>query len=97
MFRDRFFPYEPQLLIILVSLLAAGVIWIRTATVSDTYLYVSQEKELIKEQQEVQAVKLRWLKLTSPKRLESVAKSLDLFPPALHQILKITNPKVSSK
>lgn len=72
----------------LILALAAGVIWIRTATVRDTYAFVQKERELRKLQQEIQAARVRWLKLTSPKRLEAMAKALNLQPPKIEQVLK---------
>ena len=84
-------------LLFLVFSLAAAVIWIRTSTVKDTYLYVQQERELRKLQQEIQAARVRWLRLTSPKRLEGMAHVLGLRPPALRQMLKYEPEKQSEK
>lgn len=61
--------------------LCAAVVWVRTATVKATYHYVQQEKELGLIGQQVQDLRIRWLKLTSPKRLEALARELDLHPP----------------
>jgi len=79
---------ELLLLLFFVFSLAAGVIWIRTLTVKDTYKYVEQERELRKLQQEIQAARVRWLKLTSPKRLEGMARALGLVAPGMHQMLR---------
>lgn len=67
---------------------AATVIWVRTATVKDTYLYVQREKEYRKLLQEIQGVRVRWLKLTAPKRLEGLAQTLGLTPPTRNQVLR---------
>jgi len=71
-----------------VFVFSASVIWVRTETVKDTYLYVQQEKELRRVQQELQAARVQWLRFTAPKRLDALALSLGLFPPKIHQILK---------
>lgn len=68
--------------------LCAAVIWVRTATVKDTYRYVQQEKELYRIEQEIQTIRMRWLQLTAPKRLEGLAKTLELAPPRRQQILR---------
>jgi hypothetical protein len=81
----------------LVFALAAGVIWIRTATVKDTYLYVQREKEYRRLEQEIQGVRVRWLKLTAPKRLEALAQSLGLMPPNRNQVLKYEPDHGSAK
>lgn len=72
----------------LTVLLAAAVIWIRTSTVKDTYRFVQQEREYRRLQQEIQAARVRWLKQTAPKRLETMAKQLGLVPPKIQQVLK---------
>lgn len=68
--------------------LCAAVIWVRTATVKDTYRYVQQEKELSRLEQETQSIRMQWLQLTAPKRLEALAKVLELAPPRRQQILR---------
>lgn len=79
---------EIVLLSSITIFLAAAVIWIRTSTVKDTYRFVQQEREYRRLQQEIQAARVRWLKLTAPKRLETMAKQLGLGPPRLQQVLK---------
>lgn len=79
---------ETAILLSIVLFLAAGVIWVRTATVRETYAFVQKERELRKLQQEIQAARVRWLKVTAPKRLESMARSLGLAPAKIHQVLK---------
>jgi hypothetical protein len=71
-----------------VFIFAGLVIWIRTETVKDTYVYVKQEKDFRKLQQEIQAIRVRWLRQTAPRRLEVLAKNLHLSPPTMEQILK---------
>ena len=79
---------EIYALLALLFVLSAGVIWIRTSTVKDTYLYVQQEKEYRQLQQEIQATRVRWLKLTSPRRLEELATRVGLQAPKMNQILR---------
>jgi hypothetical protein len=97
MFREQFFAYETHFLVTVVFLLASLVIWVRISTVKDTYRYVLQEKELIRAQQEIQAVKLKWLKETSPRKLEAVARNLRLFPPSINQTLKYRSERIVAK
>jgi len=65
--------------------LCGAVVWVRTSTVKATYLYVQQEKELAGIGQQIQDFRIRWLKLTSPKRLEALAAKFELFPPDPNQ------------
>lgn len=87
---------ELYVLLACIFSLSAGVIWVRTETVKDTYLYVQQEKELRKLQQELQAARVQWLKMTSPKRLDALAQNLGLYPPKIHQILKYESDKLTA-
>jgi hypothetical protein len=86
---------ELYVLLACVFTFSAAVIWVRTATVKDTYLYVQQEKELRRLQQELQAARVQWLKMTAPKRLDALAHNLGLHPPQIHQILKYESDKLS--
>ena len=79
---------EMVLGLLLLAFLCAGLIWIRTETVKQTYHYVDQEKEYRALQQDIQAIRMRWSKVTSPRRLESLAKTLNLNPVPLNRILK---------
>lgn len=79
---------ELYCLLALVFAFSAAVIWVRTETVKDTYLYVQQEKELKRLQQELQAARVQWLRLTAPKRLDAIAQGIGLQPPKINQILK---------
>ena len=87
---------ELSLLLAVTFLLAAGVIWVRTATVKDTYLYVQNEREFRKLQQEIQAARVKWLKLTSPKRLETMARALGLGSPKIEHVLKYEPEKTNT-
>ena len=83
-------PHRREFVALFLALfsLAGGLVWIRTATVKDTYRFVQLEREYRKLQQEIQAARVRWLKLTSPKRLEGMALALGLVPPRPSQILR---------
>lgn len=70
---------------------ACAVTWMRIATVKHTYTYVQNQKEVNRLQQELQAERVRWLQLTSPKKLETLARHLSLAPPKVDQILKFNN------
>lgn len=60
--------------------LCGAVVWIRTSTVKATYHYVQQERELSQTGQQIQDFRIRWLKLTAPKRLEALAQKFELNP-----------------
>jgi orotate phosphoribosyltransferase-like protein len=72
------------------------LIWIRTVTVKETYSYVQYEKELRHLQQEIQETKVKWLSLTTPKRLELISKVLDLRSTDPSQIL-LYEPSTTEK
>lgn len=81
-----------------LMILAGGVIWLRTATVRDTYRYVKQVKNFQNLQQEIQTLRIEWLNLTAPKRLEQLAKELDLHPPSRTQVLRyVTEPETEGR
>lgn len=67
---------------------SAAVIWLRIAVVKSTYDFVRQEKELHSLQNDVQKLRLQWLKATNSRHLESLANTLGLAPPAVHQTLR---------
>ena len=69
----------------LLFALCGAVVWVRTSTVKATYRYVQQEKELGGVGQQIQEFRIRWLKLTSPKRLEALAERFELVPPDPNQ------------
>lgn len=79
------------LLLALSFLCAVGVVWVRTATVRDTYRYVQQEKAYKVYEQNISDLRLRWLKLTSPIQLQSIAKEKGLKAPQIHQVIPYTN------
>ncbi|MBY0369564.1 hypothetical protein K2X33_02685 [bacterium] len=64
----------------LLFALSGAVVWVRTATVKSTYHYVQQEKEIASVTQQLQDFRIRWLRLTAPKRLESLAPKFELAP-----------------
>lgn len=73
--------------------LCGGVVWVRTATVKATYRYVQHEKEISQVQQELQDARIRWLKLTSPKRLEALAEKYRMLPTQPGQRVQISSKK----
>lgn len=79
--------WDLYLLGIFAFLLAAGVVWVRTATVKNTYEYVQFEKELKLAQQGIQETRVEWLKRTSPQQLDRIASRLDLRPPRVNQLM----------
>ena len=72
-----------------VFLLAAGLVWVRALTVKASYQFVSQERRFRQIESEAQALRVKWLKMTSPKRLELLAGNIGLEPPKLSQNLKV--------
>ncbi len=93
--RRTAFLRESYCWLLLLFLLSAGMIWVRTVTVRDTYRYVQQEKELKRLQQELQAARVTWLKLTAPKKLDALAARLNLAPPRLSQVLRYEPDKAT--
>lgn len=77
------------MLSISLILLAGVVVWIRTATVKSTYEFVRQERDLKRMQEEMQNLRIRWLKLTSPSKLETLAQNQGMSPPKYDQVVKI--------
>ena len=82
------FHTDLRFLFLIVFLATALVIWIRTATVKATYEYVQNEKEYRLLNQEIQALRVKWLKVSAPKRLEGMAHVLKLGPPKIDQVMK---------
>lgn len=76
------------LLSLLLIVLAVMVIWVRTATVNETYRYVRLESRLRDAERALQETRVQWLRETSPRRLEALASSLGLAPPKLSQVLR---------
>lgn len=81
--------YEVFFLFFWVFLIAGIVIWVRTTTVKNTYQYVETQKEVKMLEQEIQLQRVKWLKLTSTKRLETLAATMGLGAPRLEQIAKL--------
>lgn len=79
---------ETCLLLAGLILTSGAVIWVRTLTVKETYAYVRQEKELRVQEDQFQATRLAWLKLTAPSRLQARAEALGLGSPEMHQVVK---------
>ena len=86
-----------RVLALLLVGLSATVIWVRAATVNETYSYIRQEQTYRKLQQEIQATRVRWLKLTTPKRLEAMAARLGLRPGDSQRILKYEPDKIHAR
>jgi hypothetical protein len=80
---------ELSFLLVSLFILAAGLVWVRALTVKSTYQFVGQERQYRQLEQETQALRVRWLKLTSPKKLEGLANQLGLEPPKVGQNLKL--------
>ena len=78
---------------IIISL-SVGLIWVRTATVRETYRFVQSEKNMVQTKQEIQALRIKWTKLTAPQKLIQAAKEFNLLPPKIGQTLKHTSPKI---
>ncbi|MBI1862119.1 MAG: hypothetical protein HYR96_14490 [Deltaproteobacteria bacterium] len=74
---------------ILCVVAACAVTWMRIGTVKNTYTYVQNQKELNRLQQELQAERVKWLKLTSPKKLELLARHLGLAAPKMTQVVRL--------
>lgn len=77
--------------------LAAGNIWVRAATVQQTYRFAGHERALRKLEQEIQHEKVRWIKLSSPQRLEKLAATLGLQPPRLDQRVRYRMPQTTDR
>ena len=80
---------ELSLLLVSIFILATLLVWIRALTVKSTYRFVGQEKEFRQLEQETQSLRVRWLKLTAPRKLESIASKIGLEPPKLGQTVKL--------
>lgn len=88
---------ELWVLATVLTLVALAVVWVRTATVKKTYEYVQHEKELKQLEQEIQALRIDWLKWTAPERLEHLAEDRGLQRPASEQVYRYkSSPGVGS-
>ncbi len=88
---------ELTILLVSVFVLAITLVWIRALTVKSTYQFVGQERQYRQLEQETQALRVRWLKLTSPKKLESLASQMGLEPPKLGQNLRLQAQNLEGK
>ncbi len=64
------------------------LISLRTSTVNATYDYVKIEKQLKIEEQTLQNLRVEWLKLTSPRHLQALARRLGLKSPGFQQVIR---------
>ncbi len=71
----------PLLLSFTLFCLMAGVIWVRTVVVKETYHFVRQEKLHHLFQEEIQGLRLQWVRLTDNRKLQLMAERLGLVPP----------------
>ena len=88
---------ELTVLLASIFILASTLVWIRALTVKASYQFVGQEKQYRQLEQETQALRVRWLKLTAPKKLESLAGQLGLEPPKFGQNLKLQTQNQEGK
>lgn len=82
------FRREAPLFVTLFLLVGAALVWIRTATVQETYRFVALRNERKRVEEELAAQKVRWLRMTAPRRLEAMAGSLGLKAPTHGQLLR---------
>ena len=80
-------------LLFFLCVVALSVIWVRTATVKKTYEYVQHEKELRQLEQEIQALRIEWLKWTAPEKLEGLAQKRELQRPDPQQVYRYVPEK----
>lgn len=88
-------PKKIELALTLLGVFAASasVIWIRTLNVKATYEFVRQEKELKNIQNEVQSLRVAWVKQTTPSKLDHIASNIGLAAPRLDQTLRYSTAK----
>ncbi|MSP18816.1 MAG: hypothetical protein EXR74_04520 [Bdellovibrionales bacterium] len=84
-------------LLVSVFILAVILVWIRALTVKSSYQFVGQERQYRQLEQDMQALRVRWLKITSPKKLESIAAQLGLEPAKPGQNLKLQPSTLEEK
>jgi hypothetical protein len=95
--QDQSLKRELTLLLVCVFILATALVWIRALTVKSSYQFVGQERQYRQLEQETQSLRVKWLKLTSPKKLETLASQIGLEPPKLGQNLKVQPQLVERK
>jgi hypothetical protein len=86
------FRREAPLFVTLFLLVGAALVWIRTATVRETYRFVALRNERKRVEEELAAQKVRWLRATAPRRLEALAGTLGLHAPTHGQVLRYESP-----
>jgi hypothetical protein len=79
---------EAPLFVTLFLLVGAALVWIRTATVRETYRFVGLRNERKRVEEELAAQKVRWLRMTAPRRLEAMAGTMGLKAPTHGQVLR---------
>lgn len=72
----------------LLLVVSFGLIWVRAATVKSTYRFVKQERQLRELRQEIQKSRADWMSLTSPKRLNALARNFGMHSPKPGQVLR---------
>lgn len=82
------FRREAPLFVTLFLLVGAALVWVRTATVQETYRFVALRNERKRVEEELAAHKVRWLRMTAPRRLEAMAGTLGLKAPTHGQLLR---------
>lgn len=92
----RSIQFKIALLILACAVASLLVIWTRIATVNTTYSYIQNQKDLHRLQQELQGERVQWLKLTSPRKLETLARHIGLSPPKVAQIVRLRSKAVKN-
>lgn len=83
---------EASLFVTLLLLVGAALVWVRTATVRETYRFVGLRNERKRVEEELAAQKVRWLRMTAPRRLEVMAGTMGLKAPTHGQVLRYESP-----
>lgn len=82
-------PFPRDIFVVALLLIAAmALVYVRASTVHETYEYVKKRQEHTRLQTEIQKARADQLKLTSPIRLQKLAKQMDLSHPSRGQILR---------
>lgn len=79
---------ETAACLLALALLSFTLVRVRTATVRETYRFVQLDRERKKLEEELAALKARWARDTSPRRLEALASQLGLVAPRNGQVLR---------
>ena len=70
--------------------MTTAMVWFRTATVKHTYSFSEKDKHYRELQDRYLAARVKWLRLTSPGKLDILAARIGLKAPGLHQNLAYT-------